>query len=97
MDRVLDLNDQEVVVGDTIAYAVVQGRSANLRIGKITEIVWAHNKYNSWDHEMKYPTKVPTKLRVAVDKSSFGRGPEKPTLIEAGFKRFVKMPETPDA
>lgn len=89
---VLDLNDDQVAVGDTIAYAVVQGRSANLRIGKIVEIVWAHDKFDSWDKEQKYPTKVPTKLRVSVDKSAFGSGPDRPTLIEAGFKRFVKMP-----
>lgn len=90
---VLDLNDEQVEVGDTIAYAVVQGRSANLRIGKIIEIVWAHDKFDKWDKEKKYPTKVPTKLRVQVEKSAFGSlWSDKPTLIEAGFKRFVKMP-----
>lgn len=88
-DFVLDLDDKEVRVGDRIAYAVTTGRSANVRIGVVVEIRWGHtrdDKYWGTNH------KVPTKLSVQVEKSSFAElWSDKPTLIEAGFKRFVKL------
>jgi hypothetical protein len=87
-DFVLDLDDKEVRVGDRIAYSVTTGRSANVRIGTVVEIVWAHEKEDRWG----YKDKKPTKLRVQVEKSSFAElWSDKPTLIEAGFKRFVKL------
>lgn len=86
-DFVLDLDDKEVRVGDRIAYAATDGRSAGLRTGEVTEIVWAHEKEESYG----YKRKVPTKVRVLVEKSSGYWAPEKPVLIEAGFKRFVKL------
>lgn len=94
-ESVLDLRDQPVKAGDLIAYAVTTGRSANVRIGRVVEIVWEHQRFDSaWDREHKYPTNVPTKLRVQVEQSAFGGlYTDKPTLIEAGFKRFVKLPE----
>ena len=86
---VLDLDDKEVWPGDRIAYAVTTGRSANVRIGTVVEIVWEHtkdDKYWGSNHT------VPTKLKVQVEKSSFAElWSDKPTLIEAGFKRFVKL------
>lgn len=91
-----DPRGQQVGVGDTIAYAVTVGRSGNLRIGKIVEIVWAHPSFERWDKEKKYPNTVPTKLRVQVETSAFGSlYSDKPTLIEAGFKRFVKLSSPP--
>lgn len=87
-DFVLDLDDKEVRVGDRIAYSVTEGRSACVRIGKVAEIVWEHTKTSHYRGEHQ----VPTKLKVQVEKSSFGRlYSDKPTLIEAGFKRFVKL------
>ena len=86
---VFDLDDKPVFVGDRIAYSVTEGRSACVRIGKVIEIVWEHtvdSKYWGEGHV------IPTKLRVQVEKSSFGElYSKKPTLIEAGFKRFVKL------
>lgn len=98
-ESVPDLRDQPVKAGDLIAYAVTTGRSANVRIGRVVEIVWEHNRFDSsWDREHNYPTKVPTKLRVQVEQSAFGGlYTDKPTLIEAGFKRFVKLEELPPA
>ena len=86
-DFVLDLEDRVVRVGDRIAYAATDGRSAGLRTGKVTEIVPEHEKPESYG----YTRKVPTKIRVKVDKSSGYWAPEKPVLIEAGFKRFVRL------
>lgn len=92
MKYVEDLQNKEVRVGDRIAYAVTVGRSANVRIGKVVEIVWAHDSFERWDKEKEYPNQVPTKLKIAVEKSSFGSlYSDKPTLIEAGFKRFVRL------
>lgn len=54
-----------------------------MRIGKVIEIVWGR-KINDW-------REVPTKLRVEVEVSSGYGTPSKPTLIEAGFKRFVRI------
>jgi hypothetical protein len=59
-----------------------------MRVGKVIEIVWAHEK---WDYNWGYKTDVPTKLRVEVEISSGFWAPAKPVLIEAGFKRFVKL------
>jgi hypothetical protein len=83
-----DLRGNPVAVGDTIVYGATDGRSAGMRIGKVTEIVWAHEKM---DYAWSYSTKVPTKLRVEVEISSGFWAPSKPVLIEAGFKRFVKL------
>ena len=89
-DFVLDLDDREVRVGDRIAYSVTEGRSACVRIGIVVDIVWKHEK-PAWKGS-DYMHTVPTKLRVQVEKSSFGSlYSDKPTLIEAGFKRFVKL------
>jgi hypothetical protein len=90
-ETVTDLRGEIIGVGDTIAYAVTQGRSANLRIGTVVEIVWSHEKPYYAGSDSTHT--VPTKLRVQVDKSAFGSlYSDKPTLIEAGFQRFVKLP-----
>lgn len=81
-----DLRGNPVGVGDTIAYAVTAGRSGAMRIGKVIEIVWAHEKV-----ERYWKDNVPTKLRVEVSESSSYGKPSKPVLIEAGFKRFAKL------
>jgi hypothetical protein len=82
VDYVEDLRGQKVVVGDTIAYSAVTGRSANLRIGTVIEIVPVR--------VTKYGESRPCKLRVEVSKSAFS-GIDKPALIQADFKRFVKL------
>lgn len=94
-DLVLDLDGKLVQVGDRIAYAVTQGRSGQLRIGRVIEIVWEHDGFERWDKEKEYPSTVPTKLRVLVETSAYGSGPEKPTLIQASFRRFVKLSSPP--
>ena len=82
-----DLQGKRVHVGDRIAYAVTEGRSANIRIGKVVEIVWEHEKVSK-----HWTATVPTKLRVQVEKSAFGSlYSDKPTLIQASFKRFVRL------
>lgn len=86
MSTTLDLTGRPVVVGDRIAYAATDGRSSGLRVGKITEIVEAHQKVEKY-----WTTEVPTKLRVEVEVSSGFVTIGKPVLIEAGFKRFVKL------
>jgi hypothetical protein len=86
-DSVPDLTGTDVKVGDRIAYAVTAGRSGCLRVGKVIEIVWGHHK----EPEKRWISPVPTKLRVEVEISSSYGTPEKPVLIEAGFKRFVKI------
>lgn len=95
MDKlgVPDLRGDYVKVGDTIAYGAVDGRSGMIRIGKVIEIVWHHKSFERWDKEKEYPNRVPTKLRVDVEYSSGYTKPAKPVLIEAGFKRFVKVGE----
>lgn len=85
--EVPDLRGDYVKVGDTIAYGAVDGRSGMIRVGKVIEIVEEHAKAESYG----YTRKVPTKLRVQVEFSSGYGLPGKPTLIEAGFKRFVKV------
>lgn len=90
-ETILDLSGNVVEVGDRIAYAATDGRSAGLRVGRVSEIVLAHEKFDSWDTHEEYPRKVPTKLRVLVEKSSGYWAPEKPVLIEARFQRFVKL------
>ena len=90
--EVTDLRGTSVNVGDTIVYGATDGRSAGLRIGKVIEIVWAREDYHSWDTEKTFVKRqVPTKLRVEVEHNSGYGKIEKPTLIEAGFKRFVKL------
>jgi hypothetical protein len=86
-----DLRGQQVGVGDTIAYAATDGRSGGLRIGKVIEIVWAHPSFQRWDKEREYPSTVPTKLRVQVEHTTGYSYIEKPALIHAEFKRFVKI------
>lgn len=87
-----DLRGTPVGVGDTIVYGATDGRSAGLRIGKVTEIVWKREVYHDWDNEQQFSKRqIPTKLRVEVEVSSGYGTPEKPVLIEAGFKRFVKL------
>lgn len=96
MGFVEDLRGSEVRVGDEIAYAVTVGRSGNLRIGTVVEIVDAHESFERWDKDHEYPNKVPTKLRVQVEKSAFGSlYSDKPTLIDATFKRFVRLTPSP--
>ncbi len=90
VDYVKDLRGEQVVVGDTIAYAAVDGRSANLRIGTVIEIVPERVTHDRWDTEKKYGTMKPCKVRVEVTKSAFS-GIDKPALIQADFKRFVKL------
>lgn len=90
VDYVEDLQGAKVVVGDTIAYAAIDGRSANLRIGTVIEIVPKHKKYDKWDADRRHGTDVPTKVRVEVSKSAFS-SIDKPALIQASFKRFVKL------
>lgn len=85
--EVEDLRGVFVKVGDTIVYGATDGRSAGMRIGKVIEIVWGHEKPESYG----YTRKVPTKLRVEVEISSGYGIPAKPTLIEASFKRFVRI------
>lgn len=91
MIEVPDLRGDYVKVGDMIAYAATDGRSSGLRIGKVLEILPERETYHDWDTDKQYPRKVPTKLRVDVAFSTGYGVPEKPTLIEAGFKRFVKV------
>ena len=86
-----DLRGDYVKVGDTIAYGAVDGRSGMIRVGEVIEIVWEHKSFHSWDDEKQYPSTTPTKIRVDVTHSSGYSKPNKPTLIEAGFKRFVKL------
>jgi hypothetical protein len=91
-DFVLDLEDRVVRVGDRIAYAATDGRSSGLRTGTVTAIIPAHTKYASKADEREgWGRDVPAKIRVQVDKSSGYWAPEKPVLIEAGFKRFVRL------
>lgn len=90
VDYVKDLRGETVVVGDTIAYAVTEGRSGNLRIGTVIEIVPVKTKYYSWDDEKEHGSETPSKLRVQVTKSAFS-SIDKPSLIQANFKRFVKL------
>lgn len=91
-ESVPDLRGNPVAVGDTIVYGATDGRSAGMRIGKVIEIVWAKESHHAWDTKKEYDqfTK-PTKLRVEVEISSGYDTPSKPVLIEAGFKRFVKL------
>lgn len=81
--EVPDLRGDYVRVGDTIAYGAVDGRSGMIRVGKVIEIVGTHVNMKSGVQ--------PTKLRVAVEFSSGYLAPEKPVLINAEFKRFVKV------
>lgn len=90
VDYVEDLRGEKVVVGDTIAYAATDGRSANLRIGTVIEIVPKRKTYSSWDKKKEHGTEQPCKVRVEVDKSAFS-SIDKPALIRADFKRFVKL------
>lgn len=88
-----DLRGEHVNVGDTIAYAAVDGRSAMIRIGTVTEIVWSHKRPDAYNSD--YLVEIPTKLRVEVDHSSGYGKPGKPVLIQADFKRFVKVAARP--
>lgn len=89
-DFVYDLQGLPVTVGDRVAYAVTVGQSGNLRIGTVTEIVPPHQRFDRWDTEHEYPVPVPCKLRIAVEKSAFS-DVDRPSLIQADFKRFVKL------
>lgn len=87
--EVEDLRGVFVKVGDTIAYAATDGRSGGMRVGTVLEIIPEHKKPESWGKE--YFRTVPTKIKVAVGASSGYWAPEKPTLIQASFKRFVRI------
>lgn len=90
-ETVEDLDGKQVGVGDRIAYAATDGRSSGLRVGTVLEVVQAHKKDHIVRGELYWSTDVPTKLRVSVESSSGYGTPSKPTLIEASFKRFVKL------
>lgn len=86
IDYVVDLDGKRVIVGDRVGYAVTDGRSGALRLGKVIEIRAAHKKVEKyWTNE------VPTKLRIEVQESTGYGTPAKPVLIESGFKRFVRL------
>lgn len=91
VDFVVDLDGNEVRVGDRVAYAGVDGRSSGLRIGTVLDIRAKHDKFDRWDKLRQYPTSVPCKLRVDVEKSTGYADMEKPTLIQVSFKRFIKI------
>lgn len=92
IDYVVDLDNKRAIVGDRVAYAVTDGRSGAMRLGKIIEIRETHDTFSRWDKEKEYPNKVPTKLRIEVQESTGYWGtPAKPVLIEAGLKRFVRL------
>lgn len=95
MIEVPDLRGDPVGVGDTIAYAATDGHSGGLRVGKVVEIVEARNTFDRWDKEKEYPNKQPTKIRVSVEHTSglYSGVEGKTTLIQADFKRFVKVSE----
>lgn len=80
---VQDLRGDWVKVGDTIAYAATDGRSGGIRVGKVIEIVPAH--------ESKWGNEIPPKLKVDVGFSSGYWVPGKPTVIDSTLKRFVKI------
>jgi hypothetical protein len=85
IEEVEDLRGVFVKVGDTIAYAATDGRSGGMRVGTVLEIVPEHPSPNGYSN-------VPTKLRVSVEHSSgYWYKDAKPTLIQADFKRFVRI------
>ena len=88
--EVEDLRGVFVKEGDTIAYAATDGRSGGLRVGLVLEVIPAHTKHKKWGSDT-YPVEVPAKIKVAVQASSGYWAPEKPTLIQASFKRFVRI------
>ena len=91
-----DLRGNTVNVGDTIVYGATDGRSAGLRIGKIIEIVWERAEYHKWDTKKEFSKHIiPTKLKVQVEYNNGYGKIEKPTLIEAAFKRFVLLEKAP--
>jgi hypothetical protein len=86
IEEVEDLRGVFVKVGDTIAYAATDGRSGGLRVGTVLEIIPEHD-----NPEAPWVGKTPTKIRVEVSASSGYWAPAKPTLIQASFKRFVRI------
>lgn len=86
VDYVFDLAGAVVKVGDRVAYAATDGRSAGLRLGKVIEVRAAHvKKETHWDSD------VPCKLRIEVEDTSGFSSINKPVLIATGMKRFVKI------
>lgn len=82
-ESVPDLQGVDVRVGDRIAYAATDGRSGGLRLGRVLAIVEAQQA--DWRGELD------VKLRVEVEASTGYGAPDRPTLIRAEFKRFVKL------
>lgn len=76
---VLDHLDQEVRVGDTIAYGVMSGYSATLSVSEVLGFQWTSSEWNPI-----------LKIKVQGTDGSAGRR-KKPGLIEARFKRFVLL------
>lgn len=93
MTEVEDLRGVFVKEGDTIAYAATDGRSGGMRVGKVVEIIPERDTFDRWDKEKAYPNRQPVKLRVSVEHTSglYSGVEGKTTLIQAGFKRFVRI------
>jgi len=84
--EVADLRGDLVSVGDKIAYATRAGSTASLTVGTILEIVPA-----KLAPEHSHRTVTPMKIRVQCEHESNGWTPERPVLIEARLRRFVKV------
>lgn len=92
--RAIDVTGLEVFVGDRIAVAVTVSRSANMRVGVVTDIVeileddWSAD----WSGKSR-PKKGTGRYRIKCDweASGWDQG-VKSSSIEAGLPKYVKLP-----
>jgi hypothetical protein len=96
---VLDQQGDEVHIGDTIAYAVLLGRSASLSIGKVLDFQWSKSDNSARHLRIKVQGYEP--WSSWSDTKGGGLTLKKPGYLRASFRRFVKIdpknqPETGD-
>lgn len=85
---VLDQRGDEVRVGDTIAYAVLLGRSASLSIGTVLGFQYTKT---AWEPELKLKVQGYAPWSSYSDRSGEGKTLKKPGFLHAEFRRFVRI------
>lgn len=91
---VLDQRGDEVRVGDTIAYAVLLGRSAALSIGTVLGFQYTKS---DWNPELKVKVQGYEPWHAWHEREGREKELKKPGFIHANFRRFIKIdPKEPE-
>jgi hypothetical protein len=99
MKAPVDMLGREIKVGDTIAYALTAGRSANLAIYTVLELVpgEGYGYYTKDDGTKTYGHHKFLKLRVQKSRQSYGGEQSKPSVLGMADARALVINETAES